>query len=107
MLWIAPAFLDSEAVFLQWCGGTFSRYEFLTAVAEDFKSSKGGLVPHRGLEGFTPRVSETEARKPGGVHTYMCVCVYLLNRSEVTCTEQYFHECMYSLEMEVNLHSWF
>lgn len=35
----------------------------LTAVAEDFESSKKGLVTHGGLDGFTPQHTDTEARE--------------------------------------------
>lgn len=41
------------------------KYEFLSAVAVGFGSSKRGLVPHRGLNGFTPHLSG----KAGGVCT--------------------------------------
>lgn len=41
------------------------KYEFLPAVAVGFESSKRGLVPHRGLDGFTPQLSG----EAGGVCT--------------------------------------
>lgn len=40
-------------------------YEFLSAVAVGFESSKRGLVPHRGLDGFTLQLSG----EAGGVCT--------------------------------------
>lgn len=44
----------------------------MTAVAEDFGSSKKGLLTPGGLDGFTPQHTETEVRNPGE-----CKCLYV------------------------------